>query len=63
MSSMLASMQYLSSTNTTAALVHSNTAHLVLEQLVSVEDEMFVGRSVYHSAISSNAHEVCACLF
>jgi hypothetical protein len=58
MSVLLASMEYLTSENATTAETFSDTAHDTLTNLVAVEDEMFVGRSVYHSAISSSVNEV-----
>ena len=58
MSVMLNSMQLLAETNSTKALAYSNVAETALRQLVAVEDEVFLGRFVYESAIDSSVHEV-----
>ena len=55
---MLNSLQLLSASDPATALTYSRAAEAALNQLVAVEDEVFLGRFVYESAIDSSVHEV-----
>ena len=61
MSVMLSMLQVLRETNASKAAIHSNATEAALRDLLTVEEEVFLGRFVYQSAIDSSAHEVCCC--